>query len=904
MLQKQYVRFMAMFMMILPALWLTLQTSRTISASANVEPELLVIYALAFDGLEDSPNSLSPYITPTIDDLVEASIGAPERAAIVLADGTGSDNTNIFIIRDGEVEVVDGLPDPETPGVLDLMLHEYDMTDGASLGSFLLWARTQYPTVTQTTFSYVGHGTFLMPETDLANLQSPEGTTRSVPGLPSLPSHWMSSPNYTDHTPDAIVSPYDLAQALEIGTDDGANPIQLLDLTHCFSASIEEFYELSNPDDYDLGSGNTQPYAEVMVGAANYVYFAPTMPADALASFGLTDSPAVLAETLISAYDSILAEADASDDETDDGDPVEHPRILTAVDATQIPRLKLALDEIAYWLVQPQYWDRNALLESYQLASKYDTDYCTQDGKLASPDALVDLGSFLESLRTNYVGQATVVANKSQSARMLLDAAVVARKATSGTPWQIDGAEHWEMDGVGISQFMPLVKSNYPNNQAMLPFQYAFYNDTYDALLNPSPYLFVQNGLLGTTWSDVLAKFWEGQTVETGSCIVPLPIPQQDGSIAITQHVEPFDGDVTVDTPLPQSAIVNVVGEVFNSSLVVTVTNSSGEDLITQTIQTGYLSEGSHFFEFSDLLVLPNTMAGQNITMTMMADALNVIAEEDEDNNTLSKVHLATPKFLTRPVMTATISQTTFLATKSIPLAVTISDDASWSVRADVYQFDEMGSSHFLGFVDLDDGDTDLDLSDLSLQPGRIAVHLWGFTNQGQARRRVNLLLNYAPAERQPLAADQRDDYLWEAKEGETLTFRLDTDSPDDVELCVEAPNNHWTQICNSEAVQVANAHEGRYRVAVFANGRDVNYRLITESTPSRSIETATLRYRPLPMFQEPIPCAPSLGCGATSAVTVGAYQVASNNYIIGLVMIVMLGMLTIAIIKRTKRLA
>ncbi|MGB1252117.1 MAG: WD40/YVTN/BNR-like repeat-containing protein [Candidatus Promineifilaceae bacterium] len=831
----------------------TVGGSGTILQSGGEDgPEFLGIYMLAFDGEVNSANSLSSYLIPTIDGLVNRSSSEGDhKAAIVLADGSGAGNTHILMIRNGNVEVIEGLPNDA--GELQADLREYDMADGEQLGNFLSWARAQYPTVAKTTLSYVGHGTYLMPETDIANLQAPASDVREANSVVTLPSFWASSPHYTDHSPEGMISPYDLAVALDKGTDSGANPIQVLDLTHCFSASIEEFYELS-----DLRDGQTQPYAEIMVGSPNYVYFAPDMLGDAFAAFDTSDDSTALANQLIDTYDGILVDADDSDNEDD----FVHPRILVAVDSARVPQLKQALDEVAYWIARD--WDRDKLLASYEDAAKYDTDFCEPDGQLSSPDALVDVRAFMQSLLMNYSYTSWGLVNTSSSVLGLLPTVVVGRTATGGTPWQIEGAERWEFPGIGISQFMPLAFDTYGDDaQQMLPFQYGFYTDVVTDE-NQFPYRFVQDSAFGVGWHDVLNKFWEGHNVETAFCAVPLPATEQDGEITMVALHEPFAATLSVDAPTVFSVIVTVENEIFNSVLQVKVKDMAGDLLFTTEMATGYLEAGTHVLELDETWT-PSAAAGsQLVTMIATADATDVIHESNEDDNEIEVEHPVSNTF-NRPILTATIPHP-FVTETSLPLQLSTSFSEITFARADVYQYDADGVSFLSELVFLDLDNPVLDLS--NLVAGRVLVHVWAFTGNGPAQRHATLAFNYAPTT--TLDVDERHDYVWEAQAGEAMNFHLETDaSSDDIELCVGAPNNRWTMRCGS-AVEVTDARSGDYRVAVFSRGQQVEYRLVADSSSRQAIvDDAQLTYRPLPSLREPVPCEfEHQNCGPRSAIT------------------------------------
>ncbi len=191
---------------------------------------LLAIYGLAFDTLPAS--DLSWAYSDVMLGLRAATANDPNKRALVLVDMPGEDNTFIYELQGGNETLISGLPD--TSGNLSPTIHEYDMTDGATLDGFLLWARNTY-SANKTTFSYVGHGGPLIPKTIVKPVFHPNTSPRpSSPGdMFPLPTRDDAKPSFTDATPNAkILSVYQLSEALRVGTNDGANPFDVADLVH------------------------------------------------------------------------------------------------------------------------------------------------------------------------------------------------------------------------------------------------------------------------------------------------------------------------------------------------------------------------------------------------------------------------------------------------------------------------------------------------------------------------------------------------------------------------------------------------------------------------------------------------------------------------------------------------
>jgi hypothetical protein len=174
--------------------------------------------------------------------IVAATEGAPDKRALVLVDQDGEADTRIFEVYNGVVTAIAGLPD--SSGVLSLALNEYDMTDGNTLGGFLKWTLDEYATAaTKTTFSYVSHGTFLAPAVDFSTIFTDTTTlnNRSAQSSPlfPLPSIVYVKSALTDQHPQpGLITPHALQVALDVGTNNGSNPLDVLDIVHCFSASI------------------------------------------------------------------------------------------------------------------------------------------------------------------------------------------------------------------------------------------------------------------------------------------------------------------------------------------------------------------------------------------------------------------------------------------------------------------------------------------------------------------------------------------------------------------------------------------------------------------------------------------------------------------------------------------
>lgn len=300
-----------------------------------------------------------------------------------------------------------------------------------------------------------------------------------------------------------------MAQALDFATNGGERQIALLDLVHCFAATIEEFYELSNPD------GGT-PYATTITGSPSYAYMNPSMLGAAFAASEPDNSPKTLAIKLIDTYDTILAENDYN--------PSQHPRLLVAVESSKIiVDIHNSWDETSKALLEAfdeDYEDTFAKIRNAYLASaKYDTTFCQpQDWALAEPDALVDMVDFAKQLGEEFgplsnVGIWAEITNSS-----LEDARFYSRFA-NGQPWfaDVEPRPTWIFDDdagnvhLGIGLYADFLGQTLHNDPATtyLNWQARWYTEEVSPE-NPQPYAFVRH----TSWDEVfhLGKQERGDT--------------------------------------------------------------------------------------------------------------------------------------------------------------------------------------------------------------------------------------------------------------------------------------------------------------------------------------------------------------------------------------------------------
>lgn len=475
--------------LILPLSLLALIAVSVVHANAAqlATTPLLSIYLLALD------NDLALHEETLLSKLEAGTAGKYDRTAIVVIDGRGPHDTRVIFMRNGSSAPLDGLPNAQ--GVVRDDLDEYDMADGATLGGLLKWARTTYPAA-QTLVTFVGHGLPAAPVAAVDQLWPRQLTAASELALVGnnipLPTKYWAHPNYTDsHPKRTLLTPKQLGIALAQATDQGASPISVLDLIHCFGATIEELYEVA-------------PYTLATVGSPSYAYLQPEMLQQSLQQLPTNLSAVELAQQLATYHQ--IAEP-------------HHPAVITAVDNSRLAALQAAWNGVAGALLQR--WQqapttRDQLIQAWRQAAKYDAPLCDDEWRIDDSDYLADLGSFARALQNVFPGEP--VADQAQQVLAELDAAVTTI-THADSPWMRPD-QFWNFDErySGIALYGNLIPLQ-QEGQAYLSFQAHFYTSA----TTEAPYRFLQRrSPHDITWGDLFTTFWQGQAVQTVACLPAL----------------------------------------------------------------------------------------------------------------------------------------------------------------------------------------------------------------------------------------------------------------------------------------------------------------------------------------------------------------------------------------------
>lgn len=745
--------------------------------------QMLALYVLAYDNKPGSSMDLTPHYATTLNSIVLATVGHPEKLAVVLADLHGVGDTHIRVIANGTITTIIGLPDPS--GVVSPTLHEYDVADGATLGGFLRWARPQFPAA-KTTLSYIGHGAPLVPETDIAALLGPNPLHRAPhAALPPLPTKIGANPDFTDqHTPAgsprpySVLTPYAFAQALALGGGLNA-PFAVVDVVMCFGASIEELTEIA-------------PYADFITASPNYAFFDPSSPGINLTAINPLMTPRTLANTLIASYDALLPATD-------------HPRILVAADTSQILGVKQAWDQTAAalytLLLDPtqRTATRQKMLDAYTASLKYDLSYCPPpDFDLTSPDGLVDMRHFAVQIAAQFsANQAVSVPANLTASRLSTSSAtpqvISARAAQNGAPWFDPTPSTWVFDGpnpsildddaAGISMYADLMGQPISSTLTELSWHAHWYHDDPTVLDNPHPFLFSTDGAPGVGWDEVFQEFWQGTTTRTALCLPTIPrarAKQAQGDLAVFVRPNLLQSAVALSQAVQLSAVVTTTQLAASPTLRFRIIQG-GTVVFEATTTSDYLVTGTHRIVANKPWIPANLSAWQ---LEVVVDAADVIAEFDETNNRAIGNGTVLTSVPERPIISAKVGQNRqFVQSSDVPLTLNLPQTTvppANRLVIQVYQF--AASAEPSVYLPVLRGQQTLVGSippnltfglPPTTQPGAVVLHIWAVSPAGISHLPAVVKLNYAPPNAL-IRSDTAHIYRFDATRQQNVKLDLD----------------------------------------------------------------------------------------------------------------------------------
>ncbi|MEM7130394.1 MAG: hypothetical protein AAF702_28980 [Chloroflexota bacterium] len=780
---------------------------------------VLAIYALALDNDPVSTNNLTAYHRASIKAITAATAGNSEKIAIVLVDLTGDGNTRLLQIENGIAWPITTLPAVgDEPA---MTIREFDMTNGKLLGRVIKWARDTHP-ADNSYFAYIGHGLPLAPKTDVTDI-FPESVTASsvhavddiLPPLP--PSRKLSHPDITDFNDEGLISPYELQQALEIGTDGGQNPLTVLDLTHCFAASIEEFYELSNPEG--------QPYAEVMIGSPNYTYFGPEIMRRSLVSMTPDQTASGMANAIVRDYHQVLLEADAKI--TDTNEFGGHPHLLVAVDSSKLQPIKDTIDAMSSALLEPGIFNEIKISDAYTNSLKYDTTYCApQDWETKPPDGLSDLADFVTKLADEY-STISEVQQHASAISTLVESAIITSTSKIGRPWfaETDPKPLWEFGGSGLALYTDFVGEKGIDEETNEETQFISWhsywytdtvrlasNETTKDFPNEHPFAFVQSED-SKTWADVFHRVWQSKSARGDFCLPEFPPVVTDGELSFERVIFPLDfpGMLSVGIPSRFAVAVRTEEEAQNALVEFKIADSNGV-FFTNTVSAGDMITGVHMVETT---FVPRNVGTMILTATV--DSNNSFIEGNEGDNIITESYIVDTGSSPRPVISATIPSQWVAGSQ---LDVTISQGpgitvADLQIYAYQYQAEEGAPNTQVAKKvnatqsELDDGSIlmqaisktielgepiSIPLSRWPLTPGPVEMHIWGKSGANPTRFPAIVKFNYTPSDIE-INSGETQYFLFSAGIGDEihLNLNVEDDVNTDANLFVWHTDNYWS---------------------------------------------------------------------------------------------------------------
>ena len=715
----------------------------------------VAIYALAFDNPSYSAGNLAPQFSATLDGILHATAADPTKLAVVLADLEEDGDTVIVVAQNGTAQYIQGLPDQF--GVLSADLNEYDMSDGATLGGFLLWARINYP-APKALFSFIGHGLPLMPDQPIDTVFPPTSTVRSAETDPiALPSWVFASPDYTDTHPKSIISAHALATALAKSTDNGNHPFALVDLAHCFALSIEELFEIA-------------PYTKSVTGSPSYTYFSAELPGLALAAIQRGDSPLNMATRLIDAYHQALP-AD------------QYPRLLAAVDTSRLHSIKewwdLTSQALLTELNSNSAEAKSKIVTAYNRSAKYDTTGCQADWQLAPPDALSDFYSFAHELSLAFVN--TPIADYAANTRQAIDNAIISTHRQSGIPYFAQGSQSvWAFTGKGISIYTDFLGSATADGQIALSWQSDWYGDNIAFLA-------------GGTWGQVFGRFWDGTAITTSKCLTSFPPMQDQGELRIVDLISPDPQETWVNRPIRAGIVIESASDLKNAIVTLNI-EQAGQSVYSTTISTGALLTQTRFLMADDAWT--PTMIGR-YTVTVTIDPENFVVETNETDNQLIVIGLATDGG-DRPILPefGLDQGGQWVTNPDISLSIPMTPTARMGENVLINLYDFVDFESGIGRSNLASQSTiPFTTSQINLtlpaetEPGPIQLHIKQTQSGAITPELSDIRFNYIPANT-PISQGQIICYPFAGQRGDHLQIRLDLPDQEDANLFLWYPRN------------------------------------------------------------------------------------------------------------------
>lgn len=749
----------------------------------------LALYVFAFDNDPNRAFDLEAQYAEAIAALRSATLANPAYTAVVLVDRSSAPDAVYEFQHGAEVNITNQWPAMPT---------EVDATAAAALGGFIQWARQRHP-VASTTFTFVGHGLYLAPETDISNITGGSALQATTPltNIFPLPMHIGTDPQFTDFHPLAVLSVHDLAEALRLGTNDGAAPLDVVDLMQCFGLSLEQAYALRN-------------YTRTLVGAPNYAYFFPPMLAAGLTALANAQTSQTMAVALVNAYDATLP-------------PTEHPRVLAAVDTANLAITKETMDALSVALVAglnnpPTRADyRLRLQTAYSASVHYDAN-CNFE--CAAPDALVDAADFLGQVALIFSDVMPVQQAASVAANAVTNT-ILTHTQRGGAPWFKPSANWNFANAHGLSLYADLLGLPSGNTTQLNGIAHWYHpNSTTD---NPQPFAFVQPGSDSTTWASVLEAHWANEIITTALCLPEFPPALEVGELAALGVTFPLPNWPRVGVPLVPMVKYSTALTIHNPLMVITITQGSTV-VFTDVVGLGTHVAGTYQVQATHSWT--PTLEGA-YTLTFALDIENQVAETHEGDNVFNQTGVVRPN--TAPPLPAFTAHTSgdqqWFSDYNIPIVLEPVVGATPPTQAlvQVFQYlpgiDPTSQTPVLTltlpmFFPLAGGlphTLSVPLPNVSA-PGLYVLRLW--PHNGGFGQPVDVEINYLPPN-SSVAAGAEQFFRFSVNAAENINLTLA--AAGEAQLYMWEPNNAWVALATTPgSYLISPTQAGTYVISVY----------------------------------------------------------------------------------------
>lgn len=408
---------------------ITATASSGASTSEFSEPTIIGWTVLLYI---NGDNNLQDSFFETFNNLVAAG-PSPNANVIVLLDGRARGDpyeeadSALYDITSGELQG----PGSLYPCGEGVFCDDINMGSPKTLIDFVNWGRSHAP-ARHTMLSILDHGGGWAPTSTLVEGAQPRRSHDYLGGNSGLSWDFSSDDEYLDSNR--------IKGAFDTITAGGQNKLDVVFYDVCLMGMLEVAYQIKDYADFFVSSQNIgwAPVGE----QGRYVR--------TIHGIGPNTTPRQMAQLVVESYAAAAP-------------PAEHPFTISAVDLSEVGKLRGFVDDLGKdlgaTLYMPQwkeYW-QPYLDQAYRAAQKldYNADFVIDPVK----DSFVDLQDFAEKVKEVYTEPADWIVRRATDVITQMQKTVVAEAHKPGVPWVLTPTmtNTWSFTGVhGLSIFLPL----------------------------------------------------------------------------------------------------------------------------------------------------------------------------------------------------------------------------------------------------------------------------------------------------------------------------------------------------------------------------------------------------------------------------------------------------------------